>query len=170
MYFRIVSRAAFVSAGCDCDRSWCNEVVGAFASAGWILRFVASVFALIYRAVGVGGIRGDLQVLPNRLARGRGDMCGRGICWLGGALALVLAAWSGSATDAEKRQRSMWALLGGTVFRMLLPLAGGLMLDRGVPALAGTGVFEQVLIFYLLTLAVETWLSLGLLGAAKRTS
>jgi hypothetical protein len=48
------------------------------------------------------------------------------------------------------------------VFRMVLPLGAALALDR-VSILKGTGIFGLIVVFYLLTLIVETWLSLTLM-------
>ncbi len=49
-----------------------------------------------------------------------------GVCGLGGALALAVAAWSRSGVPTP--QRALGAVAGGMVFRMLLPLAAGVAL------------------------------------------
>ncbi len=79
------------------------------------------------------------------------------ICWLGSSLALILTAIS------RGPQAAVWTLLFGMLFRMGLPLAAGLMLQRAGGPLAEAGVFGKVLIFYLVALAVETPLSLRVL-------
>ena len=56
------------------------------------------------------------------------------------------------------------------LFRFGLPLAGGLYLTRQGGSLAESGVFGMIVVFYLITLAVETPLSLALLGADGRNS
>ena len=48
------------------------------------------------------------------------------------------------------------------IFRMGLPMGVGLLLNYGGGPLASAGVFGWIVVFYLLTLAVETLLSLHL--------
>lgn len=79
------------------------------------------------------------------------------VCWLGAALAL-LVTW---LLDAPETAVS--SLLLSMSFRMGLPLVGGLLLHQAGGPLASSGVFGMVLIFYLVTLAVETPLSLWIL-------
>lgn len=80
-----------------------------------------------------------------------------GVCGLGGMLALAVVAW-GRTRHAS--QQGLTAVLAGFVFRMLLPLVIGLILNRQVPLLREAGVFGMIVVFYLFTLVVETWLSL----------
>lgn len=82
-----------------------------------------------------------------------------GICWLSGALALVTSYF------ANQTGNGVQGVLGGMLFRMGIPLAGGLLLDRQVPALAESGIFPMVLGFYLIVLVIETLLSLQFVSA-----
>ena len=81
-----------------------------------------------------------------------------GTCWMGGTLALISTAIASRGSTA-----AMWALLFGMLFRMGLPLAVGLALNRAGGPLASAGVFGMVLVFYLLILVVETPLSIKFL-------
>ena len=56
-------------------------------------------------------------------------------------------------------QAAMLRLAGGMALRIGVPLVGGVFLSQ-FPRLAGGGVFGMVVVFYLVTLAVETPLSL----------
>ncbi len=86
------------------------------------------------------------------------------ICTLAATLALV------STALLRGPQAALYAVLFGMVFRLGLPLAAGIFLsNRGGP-LAEAGVFGFIVVFYLLTLAVETPLSLLLLGSERRTT
>ena len=86
------------------------------------------------------------------------------ICWTGGMFALLFGQlFSGP-------QRALHAALIGMFFRMGVPLAGGLWLHYRGGALAESGVFGLVLLFYFWTLIVETCLSLPTLGAGKGLS
>lgn len=86
------------------------------------------------------------------------------LCWTGGILALLLA------TVFQGPHRALHAALAGMLFRMGIPLVGGLWLHHQGGALAQAGVFGQVVIFYLWTLVVETCLSLPPVGANKGLS
>lgn len=88
-----------------------------------------------------------------------------GVCGMGGGLALAVAAWGRRVAGP---QQALWALLGGFVFRMLLPLSAGFALDRQVPQLKAAGIFGLIVVFYLFTLVMETWLSLLLSGPGDR--
>jgi hypothetical protein len=45
--------------------------------------------------------------------------------------------------------------------RTLVPLAGGVALDRGVPWLAECGMIYYLVVFYMIALATETVLSIA---------
>jgi hypothetical protein len=85
-----------------------------------------------------------------------------GVCWAGGMMALAVAAWSSGPL------RGLYAVLGGMMFRCLLPLATGVYLQKHSRVLAEAGVGNLILVFYLLTLVVEVWLLLALLGPATK--
>lgn len=76
------------------------------------------------------------------------------VCWLASTAALVLA-WT-----LRNTAWSAHGLLAGTLMRLLLPasVAGALHVQGGT--LAGSGVFAYMLVFFLLTLVVETVLVL----------
>ena len=78
------------------------------------------------------------------------------VCWFGSTAALVLTAIS------RGPQGALISLLVGMLFRMGLPLLAGIWLTRSSPALAEAGVFGAILVFYLVTLVVETLLVLPL--------
>lgn len=73
---------------------------------------------------------------------------------LGGALAaLVLSAM------VQGPQAAMLRLALGMAFRMGVPLVAGVLLTQS-PRLAASGVLGMIVVFYLITLAVEMPLSL----------
>jgi hypothetical protein len=76
------------------------------------------------------------------------------VCWAAATLALVCTAL------LQGPQAALYAMLFGMLFRMGLPLGIGLVLSRTSPVLAGAGVFGFIVVFYLVTLVVETLLSL----------
>jgi len=82
------------------------------------------------------------------------------VCWFSAMLSLILAH------RLQQKGAAMAGLLAGTLVRMALPLAVGMWAMNQVRTLAEGGFFGQIVVFYLLTLAVETWLSLGLAKAA----
>jgi hypothetical protein len=81
------------------------------------------------------------------------------ICGLGAVLALV--------TTAKLRglHRALWALLAGTVLRMVLPFGLGLLLVQTSPTLKQAGVLGWMVAFYLPLLLVETVFSVRFLQA-----
>ena len=83
------------------------------------------------------------------------------ICWLSAVIALTISA------VMRGPQNAIQGVLLGMIFRMGLPMAAGLILSINVPPLAKAGVFEMILVFYLITLVVETILSLGLVHTPK---
>ena len=85
-----------------------------------------------------------------------------GVCWFGAMSALLLTAIASNPKQAVGRH------LLGMGFRMGIPLVVGFLLHRQGGALSKAGVFGMILAFYLLTLIVETWLSLRLLAPATR--
>lgn len=79
------------------------------------------------------------------------------IGWLAGASALV-------CIHLTSRSNPIAGVFGSMLFRMGLPLVIGLVLQNTVPALAEVGIFGTVLLYYLVTLAVETTLSVRMVG------
>ena len=85
-----------------------------------------------------------------------------GVCWSAASLALVASAL------VRGQFAGFHAMILGMFFRVGLPLAAGVYLTKRGGSLADAGVFGLLVIFYLLTLAVETPLSLALLPTAER--
>lgn len=78
-----------------------------------------------------------------------------GVCvWLSGGLALVCVAVPQPPT------RRVASLLLAMLLRMSLPIGVGLVLGTGDGPLAAGGVFGQIVVLYLVALAIETPLSL----------
>ena len=86
------------------------------------------------------------------------------VCWFGGIAALVLT------TSVRSPEGAVSGTLLGMLFRMGFPLAAGVMLDRSGGALAAAGVLGMILLYYLLTLVVETLLSLRLVNPGRGVS
>jgi hypothetical protein len=77
-----------------------------------------------------------------------------GTCWLSGSLALAATLYG------QRLGSALHGVLIGMFFRMGLPLAVGLILQRTSPPLSEAGVFVMILGLYLVALVVETFLSL----------
>lgn len=84
------------------------------------------------------------------------------VCWLGAFIALVITGVLRGTPQAIN------GILGATLFRMGIPLAAGFLLSSSSEALAKAGVFGMVVCYYLLTLVVETLLSLRLIQPAPK--
>jgi hypothetical protein len=78
------------------------------------------------------------------------------ICWLAATLALLV---TGSVRNSPHAVAGI-LIAGG--LRFALPLVSGFALQHSGGDLAETGIFRWMLIFYLLTLSVETVLSVSL--------
>ncbi len=86
-----------------------------------------------------------------------------GLC-LGGALgALVASHW------LREPKYMLHMVLVGMALRMGLPLATGLALHFGGGPLAGAGMLYYLLVFYPVTLGIETFLSLPQTAAQPKT-
>ena len=81
------------------------------------------------------------------------------ICWTSGCLALACTAMAPAAQAAH-------AALFGMLFRTGLPLGAGLLVHFVGGPLRDAGFIPLLLGFYLVSLVVETWLSVRLLTAA----
>lgn len=87
-----------------------------------------------------------------------------GLCWVGSMVALVTSVLMRGPENAVN------ALLLGTMFRMGVPLFGGLALHKLGGELAAAGVFGMTLCYYFVTLAVEIPLSLRFVQSVERVS
>ena len=92
------------------------------------------------------------------------------ICWAGAAGALI------SASLLRQSQQAASALMLGMAFRMGLPLAAIAWImtqgGRGAQgqALVEAGIVGMILVYYLLSLIVETVLSLRLVGSPRQVT
>lgn len=77
-----------------------------------------------------------------------------GTCWLSGSLALAATFFG------QRLGGALHGVLLGMIFRMGLPLAVGLVLQKNSPPLSEARVFLMILGLYLVALVVETLLSL----------
>lgn len=84
-----------------------------------------------------------------------------GICLVPGILALCLTAIS------QKLNQGVQGILGAMGVRMGAPLAALLVLPKMGGPLIAAGVIGMTLVFYLVTLVVETWLSLRFVPVTK---
>jgi hypothetical protein len=87
-----------------------------------------------------------------------------GCCWLGALAALIFGALLSRSGNAAN------GVLLGMLFRMGIPLAFGIALDRRGGPLADAGVFGMILVYYFVTLVAETALSLKLLPPADKST
>jgi hypothetical protein len=86
------------------------------------------------------------------------------ICWVGAAGALAVASLF------RQSQQAASALMLGMLFRMGLPLAAVAWLMTQGGWLAEAGVVGMILIYYLVSLIVETVLSLRLVGSPRQAT
>lgn len=85
-------------------------------------------------------------------------------CWLAATAALLL---TGSLRNTP---HAVSGILGGTLVRMLLPLAVAVGCQVSAPAITQAGLFGYLLLFFLLTLVVETLLLVWLLRLGRLRS
>ena len=86
------------------------------------------------------------------------------VCLVGAAVALAISHLLRSPEHA------LYGVLFGMAARMCIPLASGLLLHLCGGALAEAGVLYYLLVFYPLTLGVETMLSLPGVESGNRCS
>ena len=84
-----------------------------------------------------------------------------GICLLCGILALCITAIS------QKLGQGVQGILGAMLVRMSVPLLAVLALPKIGGPLVAAGITGMLMAYYLVTLAVETWLSLRFVPANK---
>lgn len=84
-----------------------------------------------------------------------------GVCWLGATVSLVVAY------QGRQRGNALMGLMLSMLVRMAIPLAIALLIVTSRSTLAEGGLLGQLLVFYLLTLTVETLLSVSLVKSAS---
>lgn len=83
------------------------------------------------------------------------------VCLVAGELALVVSCWAGVGTQGVN------GVLGGMLIRMGMPLAVAFLLYKQQGPLAEAGILYMILGYYLLSLVVETLLSVRLTAGRK---
>lgn len=83
------------------------------------------------------------------------------LCWFGCSMALM-------CTVVFHRVNPVVGVLGAMFFRLGVPLVLGLVLQHNHPDLAQAGVFGTILVYYLLSLVVETILSVRLIPSQQQ--
>ena len=86
-----------------------------------------------------------------------------GVCWFGASLALIGTAIFGRV----RRSGPISTLAFGMVFNCALPFAVGFSLYRAGGPLSQAGVFGLTVVFFQISLVVETLLSLCLLKSPQ---
>jgi hypothetical protein len=86
-----------------------------------------------------------------------------GICLFAGTLALSITA------IAQRLNQGVQGILGAMLVRMGVPLIALFLLPEIGGPLVAAGVTGMLLVYYLITLAVETWLSLRFVPATKNS-
>jgi len=84
-----------------------------------------------------------------------------GVCLVAGTLALTITAIT------QKVSQGVQGILGAMLVRMSVPLGALLLIPTAGSPLEGTSLTGMVLGYYLITLVVETWLSLRFVPVAK---
>lgn len=101
----------------------------------------------------VAGTRGMNGVLAASVAAA--------ICWLGSIIALLLSGYTSRSNQAVQGH------LLGMFFRLGLPLGIGTIIQDAGGLLAEAGVLGLIVVFYLVTLVTETFLSLQFIRHSK---
>ena len=87
------------------------------------------------------------------------DVC----CWLSATAALLLAG------SLRNTPHAVSGVLGGTLVRMLPPLAVAGICRAVAPAISQAGLFGYMVLFFLLMLVAETLLLVWLLGFGRHS-
>lgn len=81
-----------------------------------------------------------------------------GVCWLSGGLALAVLMWW------KRRNLPIQGALSAIGVRTFIPLGTGVILSSRGGELAEAGVFGLIVVFYLVTLVVDTLISIKVVG------
>jgi len=85
------------------------------------------------------------------------------VCWLSATAALLLAG------SLRNTPHAVSGILGGTLVRLIPPLAVAGLYRVAAPAVSQAGLFGYMVLFFLLMLVVETLLLVWLLGFGRRS-
>ena len=83
------------------------------------------------------------------------------VCWLSSCVALVMAGMT------QNTQYAIHGIMGGMLVRMFVPGLIGLIVHAQQGPLARAGFLRYILVFFLVSLVVETCLMLRMLNAGK---
>ena len=130
---------------------------GSSLGLAWSCLVLTTALLVVFPAFAyVGFSRSGLNGLASAAVAGT-------VCWLSGLASLLLIGLFRGA------QAVVSAMLMGMVFRTGVPLAVGLILAQQGGQLARAGVFGMILGYYLVTLVVDTLLSVRLVGSEKQS-
>ena len=137
-----------------------KERFGKLQSGGLLLQsaVLGLVVAVTYGLVGpvAGYLSGGVGLAAAGVAAG--------LCLAGAAVALLsVHLFRGSSA-------ALAGVLLGMAARMVIPLGGGFVFHAQGGPLAEAGLLYYLLVFYPITLAMETWLSLPETGSPERYS
>lgn len=85
------------------------------------------------------------------------------VCWTASIAALCLTYKTAGTPDG------LSGVFGGMLMRTGIPMAFAIVGTTLVPELARVGLFGMTLLMFLLTLAVETWLAVGIVSASQKS-
>ena len=85
------------------------------------------------------------------------------VCWGSSVAALGLTYRTAGTSDA------LSGALGGTFLRTGVPMAFGIIGSQFSPQLAAAGLLGMTMLMFLLTLAVETTMAVGIVSASQTT-
>jgi hypothetical protein len=87
-----------------------------------------------------------------------------GVAWIAASAAFIISAGSFSQASSQQNSKSSVAgILFAMAIRMAVPLAALVLVPRWSPNLAANGFAGLLVVNYLVALALETYLSLGLM-------
>ncbi|NQT11883.1 MAG: hypothetical protein HQ582_03985 [Planctomycetes bacterium] len=137
-----------------------KEQLGRLQRGGLLLQsaFLGLVVALAYGLVApvAGYLAGGVGLAAAAVAAG--------LCLAGATVALLSVHLFRGSSGA------LAGVLLGMAARMVIPLGGGFALHSHGGPLAEAGLLYYLLVFYPITLALETWLSLPETGSPERYS
>jgi len=124
----------------------------------WSACAVLTMFTL----AGFGAVTIALPQLGGR-ATWQATAVAAGVCWFAALLSLIVSH------RIRLKGAAVTALLAGMLLRMAIPLGLAIAMVNQAATIVDSGLLGQIAIFYVLTLAIETWLSLVLIKTATKS-
>lgn len=122
---------------------------------------VLACLLLSVAAMAAGAVVGLFAYSQQGLAALQAAVVADVVCWLSATAALLLAG------SLRGTPHAVSGILGGTLLRLLPPLATAVVCSAAAPAISQAGLFGYMVLFFLVMLVVETLLLVWLLGFGR---